>query len=212
MTSDKQTKEAQFTRRLEAFSDLVFGLSLSLLATNLDVPAQASEIFASTRWVSVIATFAIICRLWLEHYRVFRHDFVVQGLDIAVNFVFLFSIAILPYSVQVFLKFENVKGPFTLYMGNLSLVFVTLSLLRVSSLRQRRGDDDEADRLKGWKSSLTQCTVALLVAVGLVMLHSTEKSVREATRHVVPYLLALGVILIGCIKFKVKQLPAFLNK
>ena len=35
----------RFTQRLEAFSDLVFGFSLSLLATRLDVPANASRSF-----------------------------------------------------------------------------------------------------------------------------------------------------------------------
>jgi hypothetical protein len=32
----------RFTHSLEAFSDLVFGFSLSLLATRLDVPANVS--------------------------------------------------------------------------------------------------------------------------------------------------------------------------
>jgi hypothetical protein len=34
----------KFTSRLEAFSDLVFGFSLSLLATRLDVPAKVEDI------------------------------------------------------------------------------------------------------------------------------------------------------------------------
>jgi len=32
--------DERFTRRLESFGDLVFGFSLSLLATRLDVPAS----------------------------------------------------------------------------------------------------------------------------------------------------------------------------
>ena len=61
----------RFTHRLEAFSDLVFGFSLSLLATRLDIPATASQIFDAARWSTFIITFAIICVLWLAHYKSF---------------------------------------------------------------------------------------------------------------------------------------------
>ena len=65
--------------RLEAFGDLVFGFSFfSLIALRLDVPSRVEEIFEPTRWLTVIITFALICRFWLEHYRIFRHQFVVQ--------------------------------------------------------------------------------------------------------------------------------------
>jgi hypothetical protein len=40
----------RFTSRLEAFSDLVFGFSLSLLATRLDVAAKINDIFDPGRW------------------------------------------------------------------------------------------------------------------------------------------------------------------
>jgi hypothetical protein len=51
----------RFTVRLEAFSDLVFGFSLSLLATRLDVPARVEDIFDSTRWLAIIGTFGFVC-------------------------------------------------------------------------------------------------------------------------------------------------------
>ncbi|MGH7936710.1 MAG: TMEM175 family protein, partial [Chthoniobacterales bacterium] len=60
----------RFTSRLEAFSDLVFGFSLSLLAVRLDVPAKVTDIFDSTRWLALIVTFAFVCRFWLAHYGV----------------------------------------------------------------------------------------------------------------------------------------------
>ncbi len=45
----------RFTRRLEAFSDLVFGFSLSLLATRLDVPTRTADIFNPQRWLPFIS-------------------------------------------------------------------------------------------------------------------------------------------------------------
>jgi uncharacterized membrane protein len=143
----------RFTVRLEAFSDLVFGFSLSLLATRLDVPARVEDIFDSTRWLAIIGTFGFVCRFWLEHCRIFRHHFVARTFDAIVNFVFLFAIAVLPYALQTFLRYKSYLASFTLYVGDFSLI---LSLLRVRSLQQRRGDSDVAERLRDWRRSLMQ--------------------------------------------------------
>ena len=69
----------------------------------------------------------------------------------AVNFAFLFGIAILPYAVQIFLRFQLQLLPFSLYLGDLIVVLTTLSFLRVRSLRQRRTDHDEEGRLRDWR-------------------------------------------------------------
>src|SRR5437763_7103865 len=93
-----------FPPRLEAFSDLVFGFSLSLLPTRLDIPTDASHIFEPTRWLTFIITFAVICSLWLAHYKIFRHHFLPQIPDVLINFVFLLGIAIIPFALQIYLR------------------------------------------------------------------------------------------------------------
>ena len=50
VSASAQDRE-RFTRRLGAFSDLVFGFSLSLLAFRPDVPANVHDIFETTRVV-----------------------------------------------------------------------------------------------------------------------------------------------------------------
>ena len=73
-----------------------------------------------------------------------------------VNFMFLFGIAILPYAVQTFLRFQLQLTPFSLYLGDLVLVLTTLSFLRMRGLRQRRADPDEEGRLRDWRRSVAQ--------------------------------------------------------
>jgi uncharacterized membrane protein len=73
-----------------------------------------------------------------------------------VNFMFLFGIAILPYAVQTFLRFQLQLMPFSLYLGDLVLVLTTLSFLRMRGLRQRRADPDEEGRLRDWRRSVAQ--------------------------------------------------------
>jgi uncharacterized membrane protein len=158
----------RFTHRLEAFSDLVFGFSLSLLATRLDIPADASHVFEATRWSTFIITFAIICVIWLAHYRIFRHHFVPAIADVAINFIFLLGIAVMPYAVQTFLRFTNGRDPIILYFGDFALVFAALATLRWRALLQRRGDPDTALRLREWRATIRQFTLVLIITASLV--------------------------------------------
>src|SRR6476620_8016020 len=112
----------RFTHRLEAFSDLVFGFSLSLLATRLEIPASSAEVFDATRWGTFIITFGMICAIWLAHYRIFRRRFIAQTMDVIVNFVFLLGIAILPYAVQTLLRLPSAREANTLYFGDFALI------------------------------------------------------------------------------------------
>ena len=160
-----RTEGEHFTHRLEAFSDLVFGFSLSLLATRLDVQADESEIFNATRWATFAITFGIICTIWLSHYRVFRHRFVARTFDVVVNFIFLLGIAVLPYVVQTFLRFQNNRSSLLLYLGDFTLVFASLATLRLSALWQRRDDDDEAARLREWRGVVRQYAITSLMVL-----------------------------------------------
>jgi uncharacterized membrane protein len=206
-----KTGDERLTSRLEAFGDLVFGFSLSLIALRLDVPTRAEEILEPTRWLTVIVTFAVICRFWLEHHRVFRHRFVVQTPDMVVNFVFLFGIAILPYAVQVFLRFEMQLVPFSLYMGDVILVLATLSFLRLRGLFQRREDPDEENRLRDWRRTVGQFSVALMATVFLGVLHRRGANFKSDLKLFGGYAIP-GIIVIALLVGRaVRRLPAFLR-
>jgi len=201
----------RLTSRLEAFGDLVFGFSLSLIAIRLDVPSKVEEIFEPTRWLTVLVTFALICRFWLEHYRIFRHRFKVHPIDMVVNFAFLFAIAILPYGVQTFLRFQLQLLPFSLYLGDFIIVLTTLTFLRVRSLQQRRTDRDEEGRLRDWRRSIAQLAGALLATSLLIIMHREGADFRSDMRVFGGYALPAFVVLILLIRRSVRRLPAFLR-
>jgi len=169
---DKSDRGERFTRRLEAFSDLVFGFSLSLLATRLDVPQSQADIFEATRWGTFAITFGMICAIWLAHYRIFRHRFVAGPADVVVNFIFLFGIAVLPYSVQTFLRFEEGRNSATLYFGDFTLIFAALATLRFSALRQRRGDTDPEVRLREWRGTVRQFIIVAAIVGFLIAMNA----------------------------------------
>ncbi len=203
-------KHERFTSRLEAFSDLVFGFSLSLLATRLDVPARVEDIFAPTRWFAIIGTFGFVCRFWLEHYRVFRHGFVADMFDAVVNFVFLFGIAILPYTVQTFLRFTFALPSFALYVGDFMIILMTLGVLRVRSLQQRRTDPDVADRVRVWRRAVIQFTASILMGCLLTGLYLHGESVSKGLAHFDIFIIVGFAGMVLYTRFFLRKLPAFL--
>lgn len=204
--------EERLTSRLEAFGDLVFGFSLSLLALRLDVPSRVEDIFEPTRWLTVIVTFALICRFWLEHYRIFRHHFVVRTPDMVVNFIFLFGIAILPYAVQTFLRFEMQLVPFSLYIGDVVLILTTLSFLRLRGLWQRRGDADDAGRLRDWRRTVAQFAVAVMAAGLMAIMHRPGADFQTDLRRFGLYAI-IGIVLFSLLAPRgIRRLPGFLRR
>jgi uncharacterized membrane protein len=197
----------RFTQRLEAFSDLVFGFSLSLLATRLDVPATPEEVFESTRWGTFLVTFGMICALWLAHYRIFRHRFIAQTPDVVVNFIFLLGIAVLPYVVQTFLRFSSAPHVIVLYLGDFALVLAALATLRWRALRQRRSDPDADGRLREWRGTVRQYTLVLIIILFLVAMNA-RLIPAEKFFSVLPA--AIVVVTLGT-RFSVRRLPPFLD-
>jgi uncharacterized membrane protein len=197
----------RFTQRLEAFSDLVFGFSLSLLATRLDIPANASQVFETTRWTTFIITFGTICAIWLSHYRIFRHHFVAQTADVIVNFIFLLGIAVLPYVVQTFLRFSTSGNAVILYLGDFAFILTALATLRWRALRQRRDDPDTQIRLREWRGTVRQY---ILVAVIIAFLFAMNAQLIPAEKFLSFGPAAALVVTLGA-RLSVRRLPRFLD-
>lgn len=197
-----------FTRRLEAFSDLVFGFSLSLLAVRLDVPPNVHDILKPARVIPFVVTFAVICAMWMEHYRIFQHHFVARPVEILVNFIFLFGLAVLPFAVQAFIQFPGEPITIGLYFGDFALVLLSLSILRWRGLLQRRGDLDETERLRDWKRLLVQCVISLIMIVMILLLSMRMVAVGSLINYVSPAILGLVILL----RLGVRRLPGFLRE
>jgi uncharacterized membrane protein len=197
----------RFTHRLEAFSDLVFGFSLSLLATRLDVPADVSDVFSPTRWATFMITFGMICAIWLAHYRIFRHQFVAGIPDVIVNFIFLLGIAVLPYAVQTFLRFTGGRDAIVLYFGDFALIFTALATLRWRALRQRRGAPDADVRLREWRGTVRQYAIVLMI-VGCLLGLNAGVLAADNFYSVVP---AAFILVTLIARVGVRRLPKFLE-
>jgi uncharacterized membrane protein len=136
--------------RLLTLSDGVIAIALTLLVLQLKVPEpsqlvhpnSASELAAqlskgSAQLISYVISFYIIAQFWVVHRQVFRRlADQEQGLE-WVNFAFLFTITIMPFSSDLLGEF--VGNPLAVDIFALNLMLASLSTQAMIIIAGRKG-------------------------------------------------------------------------
>jgi uncharacterized membrane protein len=87
--------------RIEAFSDVVFGFSLTLLVVSLEVPHTFHELMADMRgFVPFAVCFALLAQVWWLHHNFFRRYGLDDAVTATLNFVLLFVILFYTYPLK----------------------------------------------------------------------------------------------------------------
>ena len=127
----------RFARRLEAFSDIVFGFALAQCAVALDVPKTVAELGTKLGDLFFFTvTFALVGAFWLMHYRVFHYVFAARRLDVVLNFGLLATVALLPYALRLWTTFKDTVPGSMAYAAALGFGFTFLAALEWRGLRE----------------------------------------------------------------------------
>jgi TMEM175 potassium channel family protein len=119
--------------RTEGISDGVFAVSLTLLVLDLRPPeGGASQLvhglaLIAPRLGTFALSFAIVAYYWLVHHLIFAS---MRGVRIALiwtNMLFLFTIAVLPFSTAVLGRYPLAPVALALYGANLAACTATLA-------------------------------------------------------------------------------------
>ncbi|MBD2093308.1 DUF1211 domain-containing protein [Microcoleus sp. FACHB-1515] len=94
------------TARLEAFSDGVFAIAITLLVLEIKVPPPDTVLGAELLqlWPSYLAyvvSFLVIGAIWINHHAMFHHIVRVDGTLLLLNILNLMLIAFLPFPTAV---------------------------------------------------------------------------------------------------------------
>ena len=106
------------TGRLEAFSDGVFAVAITLLVFNLKVPTldngdvtqQFAKIFSSDQWIAYITffiSFATVLIMWVSHHNMFKLIHKSSLLFMFANGFLLLLVTVVPFTSQ--LLSENLR-------------------------------------------------------------------------------------------------------
>lgn len=163
--------------RLVNFSDATVAIAITLLLLPLvDVASDARHgdvvgILERNHGtiVAFFVSFAVIARMWTLHHRLFEVVCSYNPLLLRVNFVWLASIAFLPFTSNLIASAGQGPGPSGLYISTIACASLTLALMEAIVLHDAALHREAArTALRPANSWLTFGT--LLVALALAVL------------------------------------------
>jgi uncharacterized membrane protein len=126
------------TQRVEAFSDGVLAIAITLLVLEIGVPGPGSSLGSALEheWPSFLGfgiSFITIGIMWINHHGVFRDIERVDHKLLVLNLLLLLSISFLPFGTAVFaehLRDEDNRRLATLFLGaNFTVIAVFFNAL-----------------------------------------------------------------------------------
>jgi uncharacterized membrane protein len=126
--------------RLVNFSDATVAIAITLLLLPLvdvavEIERESLGDLLAANFGTIIAfgfTFAVIARLWFSHHRIFEAAVDYDDTIITINFVWLASIVVMPFTANVLAHSDRVDpGVNALYIGTVLVSSLALSWLVV---------------------------------------------------------------------------------
>lgn len=137
--------------RIVAFSDGVMAVAITLLVLNLDVPDGAGDQLGEKlvdllpSVAAYVLSFLLVGRFWVVHHNVFASLYKCDGRLMALNLLFLATIAIVPFSTDLYDKYNEEPLAVALFGFVMSLAALTNWLMIAYSLRRGFVHDHHRD-------------------------------------------------------------------
>jgi uncharacterized membrane protein len=114
-TPTRREREEKDTARLEAFSDGVFAIAITLLVLELKLPAGSGSLGRQlvAQWPSYLAyvtSFATIGIMWLNHHRLFTLIHRVDHWLPVLNGLLLLGVSVVPFPTQLVASYLGHPG------------------------------------------------------------------------------------------------------
>lgn len=149
------------TGRVEAFSDGVFAVAITLLVLNIQVPQHAllvdGEVLSilGSQWpmfLAFVTSFATIGIMWLNHHRIFTHIKRTDNTLLILNLLLLLVIVFIPFPTALLAQYlaqytvhPNEHVAIAVYNGTFLLMAVFFNLIWRYAAYKNRLLDKRAD-------------------------------------------------------------------
>jgi uncharacterized membrane protein len=168
------------TDRLLALTDGVVAIALTLLVLQLKVPSlpnatadSAAQLAAAlgrggNSLVSYVISFYVVAQFWLVHHRTFQHLAGQQEGLAWLNFAFLFTITIMPFTSALLGDYSS--NPLAVDIFALNLLLASLSTQLTFELGRRRGLLTAGQHDAAWRAGLLRgagVAVVLVASMGI---------------------------------------------
>jgi uncharacterized membrane protein len=130
--------------RLNAFSDAVFAVIITVLVLELRPPPSPTLESLISLWptaVSYAVSYLFIAIVWINHHHLLRHADLATPRLVWVNFAHLFSMSLMPFSTAWIADTELAAIPVAFYAGVFVLVNATYIALCFEVVDRHQGED-----------------------------------------------------------------------
>ncbi|MCY7376757.1 MAG: DUF1211 domain-containing protein [Pyrinomonadaceae bacterium] len=140
MSQNQKLEATLSTQRLEAFSDSVFAIVITLLFLDLktpemDIQSDWRELLdalykLSPKFISIIVSFAFVAIFWVAHHQFFRTlQKTTRGL-LWLNLVFLFLVCFVPFPAAIMTEYPENKTAVAFFGATILLTSGMLCAVR----------------------------------------------------------------------------------
>jgi uncharacterized membrane protein len=124
--------------RIEAFSDGVFAVAITILALNLTVPKDPASLShglwhdVESHWppyAAYVVSFMIIGIIWISHNSVFRHIAELDRTLVFLNLLLLMFVVVIPFPTVLVAEFLNKGEPAHVALALYSAVMLAQAIV-----------------------------------------------------------------------------------
>ena len=158
--------------RMNAFSDGVFAVIITILVLELRPPKEASFGALLELWPTAISyaiSYLFIAIVWVNHHHLLRFPDVATHRLIWGNFAHLFAVSLLPFATAWIASTRLGAVPVAFYAGDFFLVNVTYLLLCFEAV-DRSAPHKVEPRARSMMRMRSFATLAVFGAAGVVAL------------------------------------------
>lgn len=155
--------------RLEALSDGIFAIAMTLLVLELKVPTGTAPgqlghalLHDAHAWISFIVTFVITSVFWVMQHRVFEAVESIGLKTIVPTFFFLGLISLLPFSTGVW--GQHLTEPLAFFLYFLNQFFLALALVIKLELARKSGHLHHTSHLPALRLRLGTMCITMAIA------------------------------------------------
>jgi uncharacterized membrane protein len=166
------SKETVTPDRMNAFSDGVFAVIITILVLELRPPKEASFGALLELWptaVSYAISYLFIAIVWVNHHHPLRFPDVATHSLIWGNFAHLFAVSLMPFATAWVANTRLGAVPVAFYAGDFFLVNVTYLLLCLEAVDRSAAHKVEP-RVRSMMRMRSLVTLAVFAAAGVVAL------------------------------------------
>ncbi|MGK3108217.1 TMEM175 family protein [Streptomyces sp. WAC05858] len=156
--------------RIQAFSDAVFAIAITLLALEITVPEHlpTAELGHALREDALpsaagyLLSFVVVGALWISHHRLFRMTKVVDGPLLYLDLALMALVAALPFPTKIVTEYHSSAMATSLYAGTIAVAALLIAAMATRLLRRPSLRDTDIPRALFTQSLQHAAGVALV--------------------------------------------------